>query len=640
MSARIEYQPALDGLRGLLVAVILIFHAGFAWASGGYLGVPVFFTLSGYLIMSLLRVERGTTGRIALGRFWERRARRLLPASLLGIALAAAYGIFAADVSQLRNLRADGLWAVFYGANWRFLFSGQAYENLFAAPSPLLHYWSLAIEEQFYLVFPLAVVVVLAITRGSWRVLGSLLALLALSSLAFDLWWIGSGGDTSRIYYGTDARAGELLAGGILALVLPPGSPGPLDSPVLRRRLAWVGAIAFVALIVAFASAPAGSVLGGALSAFSFVSAGVVAGSLVPGPVRTLLSFRPLRELGNISYGVYVFHWPVFLWLDESRTGLDPYPLFLLRLCVVLPLGFLSNRLVESPIRRAKPTGRRALPYVGAGMLATCGVVMLATLNPPAPSELAQGLAATSDEPSPGVVPSGPVVAVVGGSEAWSIWNGLNDYAKDGGGFRTLHLCRRWCGIARGGLQDVGTSRSFDGRCGEWAGQWRDQVLASRPPIVLLIPSVWDLTDRELPEWGDLRGPGDPEFDAWLVAEYATATDDALAGGGRAVWLTSACVATDDLIGPLLDNPALSVERSRYLNDEVLPRAIAGRPRAQVVDLDAAVCGADPVLRLDPPESLRPDGVHYSLPGSRLLAEWLIPQILSPEARASAAKPR
>ncbi len=628
MNARLEYQPALDGLRGLLVAAILVFHAGFTWASGGYLAIPVFFTLSGYLIMSLLRVERATTGSIALGRFWERRARRLLPASLLGIALAAAYGIFAADPSQLRNLRADGVSAVFYVANWRFLFSGQAYENLFAAPSPLLHYWSLAIEEQFYLLFPLVIVIVLGVTRGSWRMLGVLLAGLAVVSLSFDLWWIGSGGDTSRIYYGTDARVGELLAGGILALVLPPGLPGPVDSPKLRRVLAWIGGVAFISLIVAFGSAPAGSVLGGALSAFSLVSAGVVAGSLVPGPVRALLSWRPLRELGIISYGVYVFHWPVFLWLDESRTGLDPYPLFLLRLCVVLSLGLLSNRLVESPIRRAKPIGWRAIPFVVAGMLATCGVVMLVTLSPPPPSELAEELETEPAATSAGSVPRGPMIGVVGGSEAWSIHKGLNALAKDGGRFRTLRLCRRWCGIARGGLQDLDTNRSFDDRCGEWASRWRLEVLAKRPRVVVLIPSVWDLTDRELPEWDGLRGPGDPEFDAWLLAEYAAATDAALAGGGRAVWLTSACVGTDELVGPLLDNPALSHERSRYLNEDVLPRAIHGRPGAQIIDLDAAVCGPNPVLRLAPPEQLRPDGIHYSRPGSRLVADWLIPQIL------------
>jgi len=154
----VKHQPGLDGLRGLAVAGVVAFHAGFSWATGGFLGVSTFFTLSGFLITSLLVAERASTGRIALGAFWARRARRLLPASLATLLGVAALASWLATPEQLADLRGDVLGALFYVANWRFILDGQSYGELFATPSPVLHFWSLAIEEQLYIFFPLVVV--------------------------------------------------------------------------------------------------------------------------------------------------------------------------------------------------------------------------------------------------------------------------------------------------------------------------------------------------------------------------------------------------------------------------------------------------------------------------------------------------
>src|SRR5467141_2308611 len=148
---------ALDGLRGLAVAAVLLYHSQFGFARGGYLGVSLFFTLSGFLITSLLLTQAREQHRVQLGRFWARRARRLLPAATLALAGVLLYGATIASGDQLRYLRVDVLATLGYVANWRFYFSGQSYARLFASPSPVLHFWSLAIEEQFYLVFPLLV---------------------------------------------------------------------------------------------------------------------------------------------------------------------------------------------------------------------------------------------------------------------------------------------------------------------------------------------------------------------------------------------------------------------------------------------------------------------------------------------------
>ena len=180
---RFPYLPALDGIRGLAVAAVLAFHGGSAWASGGFLGVSTFFTLSGFLITSLLLDEYQVTGRIGLVEFWTRRFRRLMPAALLTLSGVALYGALLADPQQLWRLRADSLASLFYFANWQFMLSGRAYEELFGRPSPVQHFWSLSIEEQFYLVFPLLFLGLCRWAGGSRARLGGALGALAAASL-------------------------------------------------------------------------------------------------------------------------------------------------------------------------------------------------------------------------------------------------------------------------------------------------------------------------------------------------------------------------------------------------------------------------------------------------------------------------
>jgi peptidoglycan/LPS O-acetylase OafA/YrhL len=220
----LAYQPGLDGLRGVAVAAVLVFHAGLTLdgdvlAEGGFLGVSTFFTLSGFLITSLLLTERRATGGVALGRFWSRRLRRLMPAALATLALAIAYGaLVATDPGQLARLRGDLLAALFYVANWRFIFSDQSYADLFATPSPVLHFWSLAIEEQFYLFYPLVVAGVLGAARGSRRAFAVALVVLTVLSVGLMIGLYHGDVSLSRLYYSTGTRAAEMLVGALLAI--------------------------------------------------------------------------------------------------------------------------------------------------------------------------------------------------------------------------------------------------------------------------------------------------------------------------------------------------------------------------------------------------------------------------------------
>ncbi|MBA2326579.1 MAG: acyltransferase, partial [Actinobacteria bacterium] len=237
------YQPALDGLRAIAVASVIAYHLGEGWAQGGFLGVDAFFVLSGYLITSLLLVEWAANGTIDFAAFWGRRARRLLPALLLVLLAVAVYAAIEVPADELSELRCDGLATLFYGANWRLVFSGESYFDLFSNPSPFRHAWSLAIEEQFYIVWPLVTFGCLRLARGrTWVLAGVCVGGTALSMLAMAALY-EPGGDPSRAYYGTDARAHALLIGVGLAVILSRWSPRRDRARVATQVAASAGAL-------------------------------------------------------------------------------------------------------------------------------------------------------------------------------------------------------------------------------------------------------------------------------------------------------------------------------------------------------------------------------------------------------------
>ncbi len=359
------YQPALDGVRALAVMAVLGFHLGIGWLSGGYLGVSVFFTLSGFLITSLLLREHGGSGRVDLPAFYQRRARRLIPAGLLVLGLVCIAG--AADLFELRStFRRDVLASMFQVLNWVQLIGNQSYADLFTSPSPVTHYWSLGVEEQFYVLWPFLLVLLLRFLHrraAMERLLSALVVLWVLSAIAAPLtarWW-----SHDAAYYATWARASEVMSGAVLAALL-----------VRRRPSTWWAflaplALAIMAVAVVLTPAGHGWAFAGGLPLFGVVSALLVAGLQTPGLYQWVLSARPLVWIGRLSYGIYLFHWPVFVILDEPRTGLDGLPLVALRLAVTMALAVASYYLLEHPvrIRRVLPSARRLTTALGAGVL-------------------------------------------------------------------------------------------------------------------------------------------------------------------------------------------------------------------------------------------------------------------------------
>jgi peptidoglycan/LPS O-acetylase OafA/YrhL len=357
---RFRYQPSLDGMRALAVLAIIAFHLNSLWARGAFLGVDLFFVLSGFLITTLLIIEWHRNGRIALAAFWGRRARRLLPALMLVLVLVAVFTRLEIDPWNRAAIRGDGIASLFYVGNWRFIAEKQGYFSLFSAPSPLRHMWSLAIEEQFYLVWPLVVFATMRLARGSLRALAVVCSVGIVASIAVMSWLYGPG-EPLRAYYGTDARAHTILLGALLAIVLLTWTPGA----AARRRVAWAGALALGAIFWVWhvANGTSARYYHGGSALYAVLACIAIAGALQPGFVQRALSWAPLVWIGRISYGLYLFHWPIIVWLVPTRVPLHGLALNALRVALTFLVATVSYYVVELPIRERR---RPALPWRAA----------------------------------------------------------------------------------------------------------------------------------------------------------------------------------------------------------------------------------------------------------------------------------
>ena len=351
------HKPALDGLRAVAVGGVMAFHFGANGFNGGFLGVDTFFVLSGYLITSLLLTEWGRTRTLDLIAFWARRAKRLLPALFLVLIAIGIWSNLEASPVRLGSIRADMLWTLFYGANWHFIRSGQSYFDLFSEASPLRHAWSLAIEEQFYLFWPLITFAAMRLGRGRPRVLAAvcvvgIAASCAVMVLAYD------SSDPSRAYYGTDARASQLLVGALLAILLTRWSP---STSTQRRGVQALGLVGAAFTLWAFTSTTDTDtwLYHGGFLLFAVATAFMIVAIVQPttSPVGRVLSLRPVRWVGMISYGLYLWHWPIQVAVSEPRTGLSGWGLALVRLALTFGIATASYYVVERPIRRGALEG-------------------------------------------------------------------------------------------------------------------------------------------------------------------------------------------------------------------------------------------------------------------------------------------
>src|SRR5579875_126712 len=352
------YNAGLDGIRAVAVLGVIAYHLDLGWASGGLLGVGVFFVLSGYLITDLLVAAIRTRGARSFGQFWVRRARRLLPALFAMLLVTVAWATLL-DRSQLPTLRSDLLPAVFYYSNWWYIFHHVSYFAQYGPPSPLGHLWSLAIEEQFYLVWPFAVLASLRWVRDRRVLVAGCLLLAAASAIEMGVLFVPFT-DPSRVYDGTDTRAFELLIGAALAIAWPRDRRVAPITVRARTVLEAVGAAALLGILVLYwqTSQYEPFVYRGGMVLLSVLTAILIAVCVHPGArVARVLGVGPLRWIGERSYGIYLWSVPVIV-LTSPANDKEDLVRGVLQVAGIFVAAALSWRFVEEPVRHGA-LGRR-----------------------------------------------------------------------------------------------------------------------------------------------------------------------------------------------------------------------------------------------------------------------------------------
>ena len=581
---------------------VLFFHSRKA-LPGGYLGVDLFFVLSGYLITSLLLAEHRDTGRIALWPFWMRRARRLFPALLSLLPAVAVYAWLLAKPDELARIRGDALATLGYVANWRAIWSHKSYWELFAAPSPLEHTWSLSIEEQFYVVWPVVVMVLLR--RGTKRPLLWLtrftLAAGVLSAIAMAVMF--EHGRTSRVYLGTDTRMAGILAGAALAMFLPPGTT---LAPSTARQIDRLGIVAALGLGVAWCTLPGESAFlyrGGFW--LTEVCALILIMCSVAGPrlsvVARVLAWRPLRLIGAISYGLYLWHWPVNVVLTQERVHVGGW-MPLVRFFVTFAIAIVSYRFLERPIRsRGLPFGR-SVYVVPAAVALSLLLVVRATHARPQPRYVMPPPLATSP-PAPDAPPQAPFkILVLGDSTANSLGWTIRGVQRPG---VVLEL-----------MGKDGCTMLYDGCRGE---EWADYTREHRPDATLFF--VGGAFEHELQaKNGRYVKSCHPEWDARFRRMLVKRLSDLVAPTTR-VWV----VTTPYVLGEVWGGKSLNQEIDCI--NTTLRNAASEVRGVEVVELGERLCPKGDCKLQSEGTNIRTDGLHYDMAGARALSAWVLDEI-------------
>jgi peptidoglycan/LPS O-acetylase OafA/YrhL len=634
----LPHAPGLDGVRALAVLAVVVYHLGTTGdpraLPGGYLGVDVFFVLSGYLITSLLMVEGWQTGRISIRRFYERRARRLLPALGALLLVVAGLGTFWLT-DEAAKLRGELAAALTYLTNWWLIFQKSSYFGGADRPSALTHLWSLAVEEQFYLVWPL-VMILLARLRVARKVVLAVLALGIVASSLTGALLYDPFADPSRVYYGTDTRALAPLVGAALAFALRPWWHRAVIGTARRWTLDGVGIAAVLALAVTAVLLHDDNPLlyRGGFTVIALLAAALVGVAGHPATyLGRLLGRQPLRWLGERSYAVYLWHWPVCVL---TRPGVDVpvtgWANAVVRVILSLGLAELSYRFVESPFRKPRPFTAprvqvRRLAIAGVALVAAAGVGLSVTAAAAAPAPRAPvgpGPAVNLGAlPSASAAPSGPpAVAVFGDSQGMTL---LVNRPADLD--RYLHVSDatvEGCGVLLDKVESrSGERRDLGADCGDWKAKWTSSARALRPHIALVMIGAWDVFDLTTDD-GTLTF-GSAGWDRHL--------EDALGQGISVLKANGATVALSLLpcYRPVQGSAGYWPERgdddrTRHVNDVLRAVAAADPGHVHTVEPPAQFC-TDPSIATD--LDYRWDGVHYYKPGAALYFQAVIPQLLA-----------
>jgi peptidoglycan/LPS O-acetylase OafA/YrhL len=648
-----RFRPDVQGLRAVAIALVVLFHADIPGVTGGYVGVDVFFVVSGFVITGLLLRERDGVHQTSLLSFYARRARRIIPAATLVIivTVAATFAFLGSAVGRVTAI--DGQWASVFLANFHFAASQTNYLASLQPPSPLQNFWSLAVEEQFYLVYPTIFLIVASIlVRTSLRMrIGVVLSATVGASYVASI--LMTSANPAASYFSPVTRAWELALGGLVAV----------SSDALRRlpeavaaAMTWVGLAAIV--VAAFVFTSATPYPGSAVALPVLGAALIIAGGRVH-PVwgaEVLLRLRPLQLLGLISYSLYLWHWPILIIAAEDR-GVTSLPVWdnvlLIGLSVVVAIG--TYLAVENPVRHARSLRVRPTRSVILGIcliLVSLGVSSIAVANTPPPLTGAITAAApgtycpTPSKPeiaelrskylksggSAATSPSTPPVRmlVIGDSTACTMLDGLSAVAPTYN-MKLVNAAVVGCGIVSDtlapALEDNRNVASYTTKCERRAERAEAGGLEHGKADIVL----WGSTDEgssivNPPSGTKVLYSGSPRWKTVMLQRMEARVRKFTATGAKVILLLEPPEAQTD------NSTAEIPEDTRYENMNDLLREVATKfpDNVATVDLASRVCPTGPPCRrIVDRIGVRPDDLHYGPSGSLWVARWLIPQVLS-----------
>ena len=578
--------------------MVLAYHGDLPWTRGGFLALSQFFTLSGFLITGVLLRSHFVPGG-SLASFWRRRAHRLLPAAFAALAIVVVFGATVATRQQADALPGQVAAAATWTVNWQFIVTGQSYVHLFAAPSPVQHFWSLSVEEQFYILLPIAMLVLLRKSRSP-RALAAMFGAGALLSTAWMIFLYEHGASLDRLYYGTDTRMAEFLTGAVVAVIF--WHRGFNFSERARRALAVAGvaALAISLWCCAHVSITDPVLWRGGYLAFSLVTCVLITSVLCGrGPVAWLLSWGVLAAIGRITYGLYLYHWPIFLWLTPQRTGLSTYPLFGLRVAVTFAVAIVSYRYLELPFLRGRSVGIRGparyalVPLVAIALI----VATLVTVNRNAYDPLATLSGASASQPAPAGAGNTTLrILVIAQHTNDPVVQRMVKLGASGQSYRVTVAPAFEC---TGGLVTTSHGRT----CASWADAWPELIRRDDPDAVLLYLDSW--AGNSL---ASLSGPSRPE-QADFAASVLGPALDLLAANHAALMWASPSVSFKDAVRRSLQpfNQAMSrlVAKRSDLTQDVGTRLPDPTKvtHEQYVALSASVLLSDVALNRRPSRS-------------------------------------
>lgn len=659
---------SLDGLRAIAVLLVVAFHVGVPGFAAGFLGVDVFFVLSGFLITTLLLKELTVRGRVDLPRFWARRMLRLLPATLVVVLTVIVWGFLLAPPYRRPGLSTDALWSLLYLGNWRFI-SSAGYFADDGTDSPLLHLWSLAVEEQFYVLWPLLLAVV---GGGAWRGVrhaqvrdsasrlevarrrsgaiaatagGLALALTGASALA--LWWTYDPSAPERAYMGTDTRMFEPLIGAAAAAAM---TRRRAQRWVVRHHVAlMLAGLAGLVAGVALLGGPSAAYFSGGAVAFSLGCALLVAAATAGGNghvVARTLGLAPLAYLGRISYGVYLWHWPLAMWLLEGQIHFAPWRALAVTVFAIA-FAACSYHLVEVPLRSGalrswRPA--RILPLATAALGCTAATAMvLGSTILPAPHTPSAAAAAERSS-----------VVLVGDSVMSRL---LPSVAEQGSarGLSVVNAARGGCPALTVPAVDSDGHLLADGACTDRVRTVQDDAVRQADPGVVIWWSRYELADR-LGADGRVLHAGTPEFWAAQKASFRADVDRLTSRGATVVVVQTdrPGIGLGTRCSPAKCHPFLQrlwhEDRLRREWNRIVTDVAAHDPRVRTMVIDDVYCrdadvpcddrlpvspGATRPAVTDPTprptvttvrgeDLARPDGSHFSADAAPVVAAALL----------------